>query len=129
MVKKARLGGLTTALDLIQVEDDGRRRAKEELEVRRRTWWRAAAATVAQYMLAFWARAAPATGRKWSGSRFQSNRVTRSAAASAAQNMRHIRELSRRNHLRELTLDEHEQLEKPQLAAGNTLASTKNCVN
>ena len=32
MVKKARLGGLTTALDLIQVEDDGRRRAKEELE-------------------------------------------------------------------------------------------------
>ena len=32
MVKKARLGGLTTALDLIQVEDDGRRRAKEEVE-------------------------------------------------------------------------------------------------
>ena len=41
------------------------------------------------------------------GSRFQSNRVTRSAAASAAQNVRHIRELSRRNHLRAPTHDEH----------------------
>ena len=41
------------------------------------------------------------------GSRFQSNRVTRSAAASAAQNIRHIRELSRRNHLRAPTPDEH----------------------
>ena len=32
MVKKARLGGLTTALYLIQFEDDRRRRAKEEVE-------------------------------------------------------------------------------------------------
>ena len=57
------------------------------------------------------------------GSRFQSNRVTRSAAASAAQNVRHMRDVRHRHRPTELILTSTHNLEN-QLAACNILANS-----
>ena len=93
MVNGEQLCGLTTALDLIQFEDDRRRRAKEEVEP---------------------VPEGPAVVRiRAAAPRLFHLEITRNAAASVAQNIRHLRELRPRNRPTALTLDEHEQAGKP----------------
>ena len=127
-LRKARLGGLTTALYLIQFEDDRRRRAKAEVEpvpegsavVRIR-----AAAPRLLDPLDRRLVSRDETGlvdEEAAGPGFSAIEFTRSAAALVAQNIRHMRDLRPHKLPTMPTLDEHAKISsivKPVLCAKN----------